>query len=99
MVQIKYSKRLSDVAGYINGDILPYTNLYVPDETLGTANVDFNFEDIEWSKDSSSQCTVDLMIKGNHLNFWLTTIMALMTKSNCYTNIVIGIVILLKAYY
>lgn len=68
-VQIKYSKRLSDVAGYINGDILPYTNLYVPDETLDTANVDFNFEDIEWNKDSSSQGTVDLMIEGESFEF------------------------------
>ena len=66
-INLIYSDRLADEAGFMSGDFLPYTNLYIDSEGWGTATVSFNYADITWN--NQGEGSINLMVNGEEIEF------------------------------
>ncbi|KGJ95102.1 hypothetical protein [Colwellia psychrerythraea] len=66
---LAYAEKISDPLGVTDGKALPFTNLYISDESFDTASVKFNYDDIIWTEKGSTSGKVDLSINGETLTF------------------------------
>lgn len=59
---LHYADRSADPLGVIEGKPLPFTNLYISNESDKTTSVSFSYEDIIWDEIGSTDGKIDLLI-------------------------------------